>query len=114
VGTRWRIGTKTFAHVLTIDGGWPPAYARAAETDGPAVVLMFRSSGEELGALRNSGAPFFAPVWRSDEVGMVVQDDPDWAEIIELLTESYCALAPKRLRALVHRPDDGSPDATVL
>ena len=29
VGTRWRIRGKTFAHVLTIDAGWPPAYARA-------------------------------------------------------------------------------------
>ena len=43
VGTRWRVRGKTFAHVLSIDEGWPPAYARAAATNGPAVVLMFRS-----------------------------------------------------------------------
>jgi len=24
VGTRWRVRTKTFAHVLTVDAGWPP------------------------------------------------------------------------------------------
>jgi hypothetical protein len=24
VGTRWRIRARTFAHVLTIDAGWPP------------------------------------------------------------------------------------------
>ena len=28
VGTRWRIRNKTFAHVLRIDSGWPPAYFR--------------------------------------------------------------------------------------
>ncbi len=97
VGTRWRIRTKTFAHILTIDAGWPPAYARVAQTDGPAIVLLFRSRGEELGALRNVGEPFFAPVWRDDEVGMIIDDQVDRAEVAELLTESYCALAPKAL-----------------
>ena len=95
VGTRWRIRTKTFAHVLLIDVGWPPAYARAAGEDGPVTVLMFRSAGEELGALRNSGHPFFAPPWRADEIGMVIETDVDWAEVAELLTESYRALAPR-------------------
>lgn len=105
VGTRWRVGTKTFAHVLTIDAGWPPAYARAAGSDGPLVVLMFRSSGGELAALRNAGPPFFAPVWRADEVGIMLADQVDWDEVQELVTESYIALAPKRLRALVERPN---------
>ncbi len=42
VGTRWRVRTRTFAHVVAIDGGWPRAYARAAGTVGPATVLTFR------------------------------------------------------------------------
>jgi hypothetical protein len=104
VGTRWRVRTKTFAHVLTIDAGWPPAYARAAATDGPATVLMFRSTGAELAALRDGGPPFFAPPWRADEVGLLIGDDVDWAEIRELLTESYCVQAPAKLAALVDRP----------
>jgi hypothetical protein len=97
VGTRWRIRARTFAHVLTVDLGWPPAYARAAGTDGPACVLTFRSSGTELDVLRAVGAPFFAPPWRADEVGMVLGPAVDWTEITELLTESYRLLAPKRL-----------------
>ena len=105
VGTRWRIRSKTFAHVLLIDVGWPPAYTRAADKDGPVTVLMFRSTGEELGALRNSGHPFFAPPWRADEIGMVIETDVDWAEVAELLTESYRALAPA---TLVRKIDDGS------
>jgi hypothetical protein len=105
VGTRWRVRKKTFAHVLVVDEGWPPAYARAAGTKGPVHVLMFRSSGPELGVLRGAGRPFFAPVWRADEVGMVLDDGVDWTEVGELVTESYCVLAPKQLRAQIDRPD---------
>jgi len=106
VGTRWRIRAKTFAHVLVVDDGWPEAYARAAGIDGPAPVLMFRSSGAELGALRASGFPFFAPPWRADEVGLILGDDVDWDEVAELLTESYCIQAPQKLAAQVDRPQD--------
>jgi hypothetical protein len=105
VGTRWRVSGTTFAHVLVVDEGWPPAYAAALGSDGPATVLMFRSSGAELDALRASDAPFFAPPWRRDEVGMVVDEDTDWDEVGELVTESYCRQAPARLASLVERPD---------
>jgi hypothetical protein len=106
VGTRWRIRKRTFAHVLEVDAGWPPAYARAAATNGPATVLMFRSSGPELHSLREAGSPFFAPVWRADEVGMVLGTGVDWDEVAELLTESYALLAPRTLLGLVHRDTD--------
>jgi hypothetical protein len=104
VGTRWRIRGRTFAHVLPIESGWPPAYARAAKTDGPSTMLMFRSAGPELDALRNTGRPFFAAPWRADEVGMIIGEAVDWGEVAELITDSYCILAPKRLSASVHRP----------
>lgn len=104
VGTRWRSRGRTFAHVLTIESGWPPAYARAAKTDGPSWVLMFRSSPPELDALRSMGRPFFAPPWRADEVGMILSSEVDWAEIAELLTDSYCLRAPKMLRESAGRP----------
>jgi hypothetical protein len=106
VGTRWRIRTQTFAHVLAIDGGRPPAYARAAQTDGPVIVLTFESSGPELAALSAAGRPFFKPRWRPTIVGMVVDAGVDWGEVAELVTESYCVLAPKKLVALVDRPTD--------
>jgi predicted DNA-binding protein (MmcQ/YjbR family) len=104
VGTRWRVRDRTFAHVLVVESGWPPAYARAAATDGPATVLTFRSSGPELDALRGSGSPYFGPPWRADEVGMVLGADVDWAEVAELVTESYCAVAPRALVDRVDRP----------
>jgi len=104
IGTRWRIRTHTFAHVLTIDAGWPPAYAKAAGTDGPVTVLTFRSGGDELHALAHTGSPFFKPVWWPDIVGLELGPDTDWDEVAELITESYRLLAPKRLAALVERP----------
>jgi hypothetical protein len=105
VGVRWRIRGRTFAHVLVVVDGRPAGYARAAATDGPATVMTFRSAGDELDVLRGSGHPFFAPVWRDDEVGLQLGPDVDWDEITELVTESYCVQAPKRLRDLVDRPD---------
>jgi hypothetical protein len=104
VGTRWRIRSHTFAHVVPIDDGWPPAYAKALGAKGPSVVLTFRSSGGELHALRNAGPPFFVPVWFPDIVGVELGPDTDWPEIAELVTESYLLLAPKKLAARVAPP----------
>lgn len=100
-GTRWRVRGRTFAHVVRIESGWPPAYARAAGTDGPATVLTFRSSGGELEALSHMGHPFFRPRWAPDVVGMVLDADVDWSEVAELVTESYRVMAPKKLAASV-------------
>lgn len=105
VGTRWKIRTKAFAHVVHIESGWPPAYAAALGQDGPADVLTFRSSGPELAALSDSGPPFFKPVWFTDIVGVVLDGVTDWDEVGELLAESYCLLAPKQLAQWVRRPE---------
>ncbi len=105
-GTRWRIRKRTFAHVVAVEDGSPPAYARASGSDGPITVLTFRSSGPELDALSNAGHPFFRPRWAPNVVGMVLDDGVDWDEVSELLTESYCVMAPKKLVAQVDRPAD--------
>ena len=87
-------------------------YARAAGTDGPSLLLMFRSAGPELEILRRAGRPYFAPPWRRDEIGLILDDDVDWTEVAELLVDSYCVLAPKRLRATVDRPEAPPDQAT--
>ncbi len=94
VGTRWMVRTKTFAHVLGVE----------ADT-GPLVVLSFRSEGDELEVLRSAGHPFFVLGWGRDAIGMVLDATTDWDEVRELVTESFCVLAPKKLIALVDRPD---------
>jgi hypothetical protein len=104
VGTRWRVRKKTFAHVLRVAPGHPPVHAREASVDGPNTVLTFRSRGPEFEALTNSGYPFYRPQWGRDVVGMILRDDVDWAEVTELLTESYCVQAPQKLVRQVQRP----------
>jgi hypothetical protein len=98
VGTRWMIRKKNFAHVLRIDAGWPPAYARAAKTEGPVTVLTFRSSAR-LQAPRFSKPPFFKPVWWPDIAGMTIDARTDWEEVSDLLAGSYRLLAPRKLAA---------------
>jgi predicted DNA-binding protein (MmcQ/YjbR family) len=104
VGRRWRIRTKTFAHVLGITDDYPPLHSREAPLVGDATVLTFRAAGEELHALANSGLPFYKPRWHPQVVGMIIEDTADWGEIKELLTESYCLLAPRKLVTQVGRP----------
>ena len=92
-GTQWRVRKRTFAHVLAVDFA-----------DGPVTVVTFRSSQPELDALRRSGHPFFQPAWGADAVGMVLEPGVDWSDVAELLTESYCTQAPRRLVDMIDRP----------
>jgi hypothetical protein len=97
-GVRWRIRTRTLAHVVTID-----------ESAEPVTVVWFHAAAEEIDALLAIGDPFL-PGWGGGLVTMVLREDgtTDWAEVKELLTESYCRLAPKKLIARLgsHRPDE--------
>ena len=103
-GTRWRVRKRTFAHVLTAERDWPAAYAKAAAITGPVCLVTFRSPDEEMAALLGSGFPYFRAGWGRDVLGMVLDaDQTDWVELTELLTESYCILAPKKLANLIHR-----------
>ncbi len=36
---------------------------------------------------------------------MIIEDDADWDEIAELVTESFCVLAPGKLADQAIRPD---------
>ena len=100
-GMRWCVRKKNFAQVLTIDAGWPPAYAQAAGTPGPACVLTFRLRAEKCRAARFSRAPFFRPVWFPDIAGVVLDARTDWDEVDVLIRESYRVLAPKKLAAMI-------------
>jgi hypothetical protein len=99
-GTRFMIRQRNFAQVLGVD-----------RPDGHDVVLTFRSQGPELEVLQRMGHPFFRVGWGRGVMGMVLDDDTDWDEVSELMTESFCMLAPKKLVALVDRPEpDGDPE----
>jgi hypothetical protein len=97
VGVRWRVRKKTFAHVLMIDEGWPPAYAKAAGSDGPACVLTFRSLLPEVDEDAFRNPPFFKPVWWPDIAGVFLDERTDWGDVAKLIEGSYRILAPKKL-----------------
>jgi hypothetical protein len=99
-GVRWCVSRKNFAHVLNIDAGWPPAYAKAAATRGPACVLTFRLSPGHCAAARFERAPFFRPAWFPNIAGVVIGRGTDWDDIDELIRDSFRVLAPKKLAAL--------------
>jgi hypothetical protein len=100
-GVRWRVRSKTFAHVLVAQAGYTSAYRDATGVNEPTTVLTFRSWGGELSALVNAGPPFYRPPWSPTVVGMVLDDDTDWDEVAELVTESYRFCAPQKLRRLL-------------
>lgn len=108
VGVRWRVRQRTFAHVAPVDGSSPAIDLAAGSPPEPAVVMTFRSSGDELDTLVRVGHPFFKPMWSPTVVGVHLTAGTDWGEIAELVTESYCLLAPKKLVALVPRPGDAA------
>jgi hypothetical protein len=92
-GRGWLVRRNHFCQVFTIDDG---------ETQKG--IMIFRSEPPELDVLVNAGHPFFKPRWGKRAVGMVFDDNLDWDEVIELITDSYCIQAPRKLAALVSPP----------
>lgn len=93
-GLRYVVRRRTFAHLLAISD---PAGA-------DVTVLAFSLPDDERDVVLASGDPFFRPGSGAARVGMVVDDATDWTEVAELLTESYCLMAPQKLADLVDRP----------
>jgi hypothetical protein len=94
VGTRWRVGAATVAHVF---GGEDQLFR-----------ITFRGEPDEVAAFQHLGDPYFKASWGGNVIGLVLDDDTDWDELAELLTDSYCLQAPQRLASLVDRPADAS------
>jgi YjbR protein len=90
VGTRWRVGAATVAHVF---GGEDQLFR-----------ITFRGEPDEVIAFEHLGDPYFRASWGGNVIGLLLNDDTDWTELSELLTDSYCLQAPDRLASLVDRP----------
>jgi hypothetical protein len=63
-----------------------------------------RPAAEERAALLSGGDPYFPPRRGGDRLGLVLRDSTDWQEVRELVIESYCRLAPKKLSAVLDTP----------
>jgi YjbR len=90
VGVRWRVGQATIAHAF---GG----------EDG-LFRITFRAEPDEVMAFQYLGRPYFKASWGRNVVGILLDNDTDWSELAELLTDSYCIQAPARLATRVQRP----------
>ncbi|WP_436519722.1 MmcQ/YjbR family DNA-binding protein [Actinoplanes sp. HUAS TT8] len=98
IGVRWRIRARTVAHVYMPDVERFPVYAQFR--DEPT-VMTFRVPVEDLLGLTAGGFPYFRAPWGTNVAGVVLGEHTDWAEIAELVTDSYCEMAPKFLAARV-------------
>lgn len=104
IGVRWRIRTRTFAHVYTPDPERYAVYAPYATADQELVVMTFRVPVDDLLGLTADGFPFFRAAWGHNVVATVLGDHTDWTEVTELITDSYREMAPKFLAAKVTLP----------
>ncbi len=89
-GTRWRVGSATVAHVF---GGEDQLFR-----------IVFRGEPDEVAAFEHLGDPYFRSGWGGNSIGLLLDEDSDWDELAELLTDSYCLQAPARLADQVARP----------
>ncbi|MGY2876608.1 hypothetical protein ACVW00_003798 [Marmoricola sp. URHA0025 HA25] len=89
-GVRWQVGSATVAHVF---GGEDQLFR-----------ITFRAEPDEVMAFEHLGAPYFRTSWGRNVAGLLLDEDTDWDELAELLTDSYCIQAPATLAAQVARP----------
>jgi hypothetical protein len=75
--------------------------AREGAAGTPRPMLVLRVDPDEREALLASGHPFVAPRARHDRIVVLLDERTDWAEVRELVIESYRMLAPKKLSALI-------------
>jgi hypothetical protein len=75
--------------------------ARADPAGEPVPLVVLRARAAERQALLAAGHPFYAARANRDRIVVLLAGDTDWAEIRELVTESYRIIAPKKLTALL-------------
>ncbi|KGN37253.1 hypothetical protein N803_15585 [Knoellia subterranea KCTC 19937] len=90
IGMAWKVRSATIAHVF---GGEDQLFR-----------ITFRAEADEVMAFQHMGPPYFKASWGSNVVGLLLDEDTDWDEVGELLTESYCIQAPPALAEQVARP----------
>jgi len=91
IGMAWKVRSATVAHIF---GGEDQLFR-----------VTFRAEPDEVVAFEHMGPPYFRASWGGNVVGLLVDDDTDWEEVAELLTDSYCIQAPTTLAERVPRPN---------
>ena len=73
---------------------------------GTVPVLVIRASDDDRDTYLAMGHPFFEIPKNRWKVGFVLHDTTDWDEVRELVTDSYCLVAPKKLVAILQLPGE--------
>lgn len=89
VGQRWRVGSSTVAHVF---GGEDQQFR-----------IVFHGEPDEVAAYEHLGHPYFRAGWGANVIGLIIDDETDWDEVAEMLTDSYRIQAPASLAVEVTR-----------
>ena len=95
---------ETWEHpTFRVGGGKGKIFCTAA-ADGSSCTM--KADREEREALLAQGDPFFLPPYVGGKgwVGVRLDRSTDWEEVAELITTSYCLIAPKRLARQVTTP----------
>nr|BFE57434.1 hypothetical protein GCM10020063_019600 [Dactylosporangium thailandense] len=103
IGVRWRIRTRTVAHVYMPDPHRFAVYAQYVVDGEAPTVMTFRVPADDLLGLTARGFPFFRAPWGRNVAAVILGDHTDWTEIAELVTDSYAEMAPKFLAARLTR-----------
>lgn len=87
----FQVRRRAFASLLATDDG----------AEATAVLLVVDADPHERRALLATGHPYFPAASNERRLGIVLDEETDWTEVTELVTESYRLLAPKKLSKLV-------------
>ncbi len=81
-------------------------FAAIGTADGITTMSMKAAPGEQEQLLA-TGHPFFRPRYTGNKgwIGILVDDGTDWTEVAELVTDSFCTIAPKTVARRVERPE---------
>jgi hypothetical protein len=102
VGVRWQVargsphGSPDGLHWATV--------AHVFGGEDQLFRITFRAEPDEVMAFQHLGDPYFRASWGRNVVGILLDDQTDYDELGELLTDSYCVQAPQELAARVPRP----------
>lgn len=87
----FKVGQRNVAEVVTVRDG-----------DDIATVMAARAHEDEVERLDKAGHPFFRPRQSaSARIGVVLDTETDWNQVLEIATDSYLLVAPKRLTELI-------------
>lgn len=104
----FRVRDKIFAGMGTGEGS-TAAPSFVDDASGPVTAITMKAAPGEQASLLAQGPPFFRPKYVGNRgwIGIVIDDETDWAEVEELVLDSYLAIAPKKLGSQLAERFDG-------